>query len=90
MKHFKKIKHIALSGLGFCISLLSTDVQAQNKPLDTTLFKSMEYRVAGPYRGGRSIGIAGHADRQNEYYFGATGGGLWKTTDGHLAAKSVP
>ncbi|MEY8780639.1 WD40/YVTN/BNR-like repeat-containing protein [Allomuricauda sp. XS_ASV26] len=82
MKHFKKIKYIALSGLGFCISLLGTNAKAQNKPLDTTLFKSMEYRVAGPYRGGRSIGIAGHADRQNEYYFGATGGGLWKTTDG--------
>jgi photosystem II stability/assembly factor-like uncharacterized protein len=36
----------------------------------------------GPYRGGRSLGCAGSPGRPNEYYFGATGGGLWKTTDG--------
>jgi len=36
----------------------------------------------GPDRGGRSIAVAGSAARPLEYYFGATGGGLWKTTDG--------
>ncbi|HRK23106.1 MAG TPA: hypothetical protein PLX06_14910, partial [Fimbriimonadaceae bacterium] len=36
----------------------------------------------GPYRGGRSIAVAGSQARPNEYYFGATGGGVWKTTDG--------
>lgn len=57
--------------------------------LDSTVFQTMEYRVAGPYRGGRSTAIAGHADRIHEYYFGATGGGLWKTTDGGLIWKPV-
>ena len=41
----------------------------------------MSWRNVGPLRGGRSIAVAGTA-RPNEYYFGATGGGLWKTTDG--------
>ena len=42
----------------------------------------MEWRSIGPDRGGRSIAVAGHPDRPLEYYFGATGGGLFKTTDG--------
>ena len=42
----------------------------------------LEWRSIGPDRGGRSIAVAGHADRPFEYYFGATGGGLFKTTDG--------
>jgi photosystem II stability/assembly factor-like uncharacterized protein len=42
----------------------------------------MEWKNIGPNRGGRSLGCAGSPGRPNEYYFGATGGGLWKTTDG--------
>jgi len=45
-------------------------------------FSALEWRNIGPNRGGRSIAIAGSVQRPNEYYFGATGGGLWKTTDG--------
>ena len=42
----------------------------------------LKWRNIGPLRGGRSIAVAGSAARPLEYYFGATGGGLWKTTDG--------
>ncbi|MGE0104164.1 MAG: glycosyl hydrolase [Blastocatellales bacterium] len=42
----------------------------------------MKWRNIGPDRGGRSLGATGSPGRPNEYYFGATGGGLWKTTDG--------
>lgn len=82
MNQIKYVKNYAIALFSLCISLYFSDLTAQNEPLDTTLFKSMEYRLAGPYRGGRSIAVAGHKDRINEYYFGATGGGLWKTTDG--------
>ena len=44
--------------------------------------QSLAWRNIGPNRGGRSIAAAGSAQRPFEYYFGATGGGLWKTTDG--------
>ena len=47
-----------------------------------SLLPPMEWRSIGPDRGGRSIAVAGHARRPFEYYFGATGGGLFKTTDG--------
>ncbi|HEY3884085.1 MAG TPA: hypothetical protein VGL62_02665 [Vicinamibacterales bacterium] len=45
-------------------------------------FGALRWRSVGPQRGGRSIAVAGSAQRPLEYYFGATGGGLWKTTDG--------
>jgi len=49
---------------------------------ESLLFPPLRWRCLGPKRGGRSIAVAGHKDRPFEYYFGATGGGLWKTTDG--------
>ncbi|MEE9557509.1 MAG: hypothetical protein V3V76_09625, partial [Candidatus Adiutricales bacterium] len=49
---------------------------------ESLLFPPLEWRCIGPKCGGRSIAVAGHKDRSFEYYFGATGGGLWKTTDG--------
>lgn len=41
----------------------------------------LQYRTIGPFRGGRSVAVAGVASQPNVYYFGATGGGVWKTTD---------
>jgi len=49
---------------------------------DTSTFGALRWRSIGPLRGGRSIAVAGSAARPNEYYFGATGGGLWKSTNG--------
>jgi photosystem II stability/assembly factor-like uncharacterized protein len=45
-------------------------------------FGALTWRNIGPNRGGRSISAAGSGARPDEYYFAATGGGLWKTTDG--------
>ncbi len=45
-------------------------------------FKPLAYRPVGPYRGGRVSAVAGVASQPMVYYFGATGGGVWKTTDG--------
>jgi photosystem II stability/assembly factor-like uncharacterized protein len=56
---------------------------------DTSLYGALRWRSIGPNRGGRSIAAAGSAARPNEYFFGATGGGLWKTTDGGTTWKAV-
>lgn len=49
--------------------------------VDPALYSGMRWRSLGPERGGRSIAVSGSAARANEYYFGAVGGGVWKTTD---------
>ncbi|MEM6805825.1 MAG: glycosyl hydrolase, partial [Bacteroidota bacterium] len=73
--------------LGILLLFSYTSNQAQEKTtstngIDARFFEKMEWRNIGPYRGGRSLGAAGSPGRKNEYYFGATGGGLWKTIDG--------
>ncbi|WP_367390112.1 glycosyl hydrolase [Lewinella sp. LCG006] len=45
-------------------------------------YSSLEWRSIGPYRGGRSAAVTGVPGKPNLYYFGATGGGVWRTTDG--------
>lgn len=59
--------------------LLSQPVSSK---IDISHFAKMKWRNIGPNRGGRSLGSTGSPGRPLEYYFGATGGGLWKTTDG--------
>ncbi|HSK72099.1 MAG TPA: hypothetical protein VK892_10420, partial [Pyrinomonadaceae bacterium] len=44
--------------------------------------KQFQYRLIGPFRGGRVTAVAGIPSQPDVYYFGATGGGVWKTTDG--------
>ena len=56
---------------------------------EASVFGALQWRSIGPLRGGRSIACAGSPSRPNEYYFGATGGGLWKTTDGGTTWRPV-
>ncbi|MFK8040848.1 WD40/YVTN/BNR-like repeat-containing protein [Congregibacter sp.] len=63
---------------------LSVTTSAQEASFDQNVITGMEWRNIGPNRGGRSLGISGSPGRKNEYYFGAVGGGLWKTVDGGL------
>jgi len=57
--------------------------------LDSALIKSYRWRSIGPDRGGRSIAVSGVKGRPREAYFGAVGGGLWKTADGGLTWAPV-
>ena len=80
------IKH-ALLTLTILIGGMSSEegilfAQTQKPIVDPSYFESYSWRNIGPNRGGRSLGSAGSPGRPNEYYFGATGGGLWKTVDG--------
>jgi photosystem II stability/assembly factor-like uncharacterized protein len=56
---------------------------------DASILKSMQWREVGPYRGGRADAVVGIADQPNVYYFGSTGGGVWKTIDGGQSWKPV-
>lgn len=56
---------------------------------DSILFSEVKYRLVGPFRGGRSASVAGSYVNNNTFYFGATGGGLWKTVDGGSNWKNL-
>lgn len=53
------------------------------------LYQAMEWRNIGPFRGGRVTTVSGVIDDPDTYYMGATGGGVWKTTDGGEVWKNV-
>ena len=72
----------------FSLLLLSAAV-ASAEHYDASVFGALEWRSVGPLRGGRSITSAGSSSRPNEYYFGAVGGGLWKTADGGTTWRPV-
>ena len=74
----------ALCALGFAghfdALVVSTSAQAPTA-IDSSLLDAYRWRGIGPNRGGRSIAVSGVKGRPREAYFGAVGGGLWKTTD---------
>ena len=51
--------------------------------------RAMEWREVGPYRGGRSAAVAGIPADRETYYFGSTGGGVWKTHNGGQSWANV-
>ncbi len=53
------------------------------------LYDALEYRLVGPFRGGRSAAVTGVPGKPNLFYFGATGGGIWKTTDGGRTWENI-
>jgi len=55
--------------------------QQSDVVLDSSFLAGYRWRNIGPDRGGRSIAVSGVKGRPDEAYFGAVGGGLWKTTD---------
>ena len=59
--------------------------------VDTAVFSALKWREIGPFRGGRSDAVAGSSGRPWEYYFGTTGGGVFKTTDGGMTCgRGIP
>lgn len=69
------------------LSLFSSETTAQN--FDKDLYSALEYRLVGPFRGGRSAAVTGVPNKPNLFYFGATGGGIWKTTNGGRAWENI-
>ena len=65
-----------------------SETQESSKPEDKA-FKGMHYRLIGPFRGGRSLTAAGIPGDPTTYYFGSTGGGVWKSTDAAMTWSPV-
>ena len=64
------------------IGLMALTFLGATERFKEELFKAMEYRNIGPFRGGRSAASTGVPGNKFLAYFGATGGGVWKTENG--------
>jgi photosystem II stability/assembly factor-like uncharacterized protein len=79
---------LALAGFLLLISVNAQRKAAEKQPVakvsyaDSIINSGVKYRLVGPFRGGRSGTVAGSLKNKNTFFFGATGGGVWKTTDG--------
>lgn len=98
---FRALRYIVGSALPISL-LIPCSASPQTQPLpgvaaspasptlyDSTAFAALRWREIGPFRGGRSVAVAGSSKRPNEYYFGTTGGGVFKTTDGGITWAPV-
>ncbi len=73
----------------FCLLLTSvfgpTSFFAQNSgptsPVPDSFYSALQWRCIGPHRGGRVLAVSGVRGEPETFYFGAVGGGVWKTTD---------
>ena len=68
----------------FLFFLVDIKAQRKNKSISQSInyeIPNLNWRSIGPYRGGRASSVTGVSNSDNTYYFGATGGGIWKTTD---------
>ncbi len=71
----------------FVLASLLPIVFAQN--FDPKSYSALEWRMIGPFRGGRTVGAAGVPDQPNVFYIGVNNGGVWKTDDYGLTWKPI-
>ncbi len=69
--------------------VLGSSISAATDTVNPELISAMEWRLVGPYRGGRATTVVGVVDNPQLYYMGATGGGLWKTGNAGLSWENI-
>jgi len=79
---------IMLIGTGMLLSGFSL-VENDDKVVNPVLYKNLEYRLIGPYRGGRVTAVTGVPDKPLTFFMGSTGGGVWKTRDGGINWENI-
>ena len=94
MRHKNYIKIFGYLLIGFLMT--SNHVYSQKKSnkkntqsYNSILHESVKYREIGPFRGGRSAAVVGVSEKPNLFYFGATGGGVWKTENGGETYENI-
>ena len=65
-----------------CVFSFGITPQTNAQNFNESDYNALEYRLLGPFRGGRSAAVTGVPNQPNLFYFGSTGGGIWKTTNG--------
>jgi photosystem II stability/assembly factor-like uncharacterized protein len=80
---------LALASIVVAAPPASAQDTDRNVTVHPTLLETMEYRMVGPYRGGRSTAVSGFPDDARHYVMGTTGGGVWTTEDAGESWENV-
>ncbi|MDQ6823267.1 MAG: hypothetical protein M3Z07_02045, partial [Candidatus Eremiobacteraeota bacterium] len=75
-------RYFSLIAASFLCLLALVPSVANAQVYDQSLYSGLQWRLIGPFRGGRVLAVSGVAGDPNTFYFGAVGGGVWKTTNG--------
>ena len=78
----KSLRHPVVRLVVVCAFIFAGAVASTAQQIDPKTYNGMKWRLIGPFRGGRALAVAGVPSQPYTYYFGAVGGGVWKTTDG--------
>jgi photosystem II stability/assembly factor-like uncharacterized protein len=90
MRHFAFLALLILPQLLFSQRNKETAPDAaESLALNPRLLQSMRWRCIGPFRGGRSAAVTGVPGQPNLFYFGSTGGGVWRTRDGGRTWENI-
>ncbi|MEM6630560.1 MAG: glycosyl hydrolase [Bacteroidota bacterium] len=86
----------ALALIGCLVSLQAQkkrkaqiDLSPSEVSFDDSLYNALEWRLVGPFRGGRSAAVTGVPGKPTLFYMGATGGGVWRTQDGGSTWENI-
>jgi len=71
------------------VLLTGFEVAAQSTSVTDSVMKAMQWRLVGPFRGGRSVAVAGHPTDKLVFYMGTSGGGVWKTENGGITWQNI-
>jgi photosystem II stability/assembly factor-like uncharacterized protein len=74
---------------GLIFSIATLAVGAFSQPADPNLLGGLKWRLLGPFRGGRALAVTGSPDNPEKFYFGAVGGGVWKTKNAGRTWKPI-
>src|SRR5260370_307370 len=88
MKSSRTFRIVLGSAILWCTGFAMAGIdRAQQIP--ESLYSDMKWRMIGPFRAGKVNAVAGVPGNPAVYYFGANGGGVWKTTDGGTVWKPI-
>ena len=68
---------------------LEPSPQDSNEVVDARYLSSLRYRMVGPFRGGRVTAVSGIPGEMHTFYFGSTGGGVWKSDDAGESWRNI-
>ena len=94
MKDLSQLTFKVISQVVLFFLVANTYAQRKKQNLKTVSYnpeihESLKFREIGPFRGGRSAAVVGIKNNPNLYYFGGTGGGVWKTEDSGKTYENI-